>query len=229
MSASMTALGQLHSVFMKGTPITDSLYEYILTEFVEEDEFMRGLPAAAEARGIPQIHIAPEQGKFLQMLMKMISARRVLEVGSLFGYSTIWMARALPADGKVVTVELNPLHAQATRENAARAGLLGRIDVRQGDGRDVLPQLAAEAPFDMAFIDADKAGYVDYVEHALKLVRKGGLIIGDNASAAGEAWNPEGGGNARTIRAYNARVAREPRLFSLLIPIADGMLVSIVQ
>ena len=73
MSASMTALGQLHSVFMKGTPITDSLYEYILTEFVEEDEFMRGLPAAAEARGIPQIHIAPEQGKFLQMMMKMIS------------------------------------------------------------------------------------------------------------------------------------------------------------
>ncbi|MCX7135277.1 MAG: O-methyltransferase [Proteobacteria bacterium] len=176
------------------------MYEYILTDFVAEDEFMRGLPAAAEARGIPQIHIAPEQGKFLQMLMKMIGARRVLEVGSLFGYSTIWMARALPG-----------------------------IDVRQGDGRVVLPQLAAEAPFDMAFIDADKAGYVDYVDQALKLVRKGGLIIGDNASAEGAVWDPNGSDFARTIRAYNDRVARDPRLFSLLIPIADGMLISVVN
>ncbi len=214
---------------MKGTPITESLYQYILADFVEEDDFLRGLPAAAESRGVPQIHIAPEQGKFLQMLMKMIGARRVLEVGSLFGYSTIWMARALPADGRLVTVELNPLHAQVTRENAARAGLAERIDVRQGDGRVVLPQLAAEAPFDMAFIDADKAGYVDYVDQALKLVRKGGLIIGDNASAEGAVWDPNGSDFARTIRAYNDRVARDPRLFSLLIPIADGMLVSVVQ
>ena len=104
---------------MKGTPITESLYQYILADFVEEDDFLRGLPAAAESRGVPQIHIAPEQGKFLQMLMKMIGARRVLEVGSLFGYSTIWMARALPADGRLVTVERNPLHAQVTRENWA--------------------------------------------------------------------------------------------------------------
>jgi caffeoyl-CoA O-methyltransferase len=214
---------------MKGNPITESLYEYILADFVEEDEFMRALPAAAEKRGIPLIHIAPEQGKFLQLMMKMIGARRVLEVGSLFGYSTIWMARALPAGGRLTAVELNPLHAAATRENAAAAGLAGCIDVREGDGRVVLPQLAAEEPFDMAFIDADKAGYVDYVDQALRLVRKGGLIIGDNASAEGAVWNPNAGEYARTIRAYNDRVARDPRLFSLLIPIADGMLVSVVM
>lgn len=214
---------------MKGTPITEPLYNYILDTFVHEDDLLRNLPADAEARGIPQIHISPEQGKFLQLLMRMINAKRVLEVGSLFGYSAIWMARALPEDGKLVTVELEAKHAAATRDNAARAGLANKIDVRQGDGRDLLPALMTEAPFDMAFIDADKAGYVDYVDHALKLVRKGGLIIGDNASAAGDAWKTEGSDYARVIRAFNQRMATDPRLFSLLVPISDGMCIGVVQ
>lgn len=214
---------------MKGTPISEELHQYILDTFVHEDDLLRSLPADAEKLGIPQIHISPEQGTMLQLLMRMIGARRVLEVGSLFGYSAIWMARALPPGGKLVTVELEAKHAEATRANAARAGLQDKIDVRQGDGAVILPQLAAEGQFDMAFIDADKAGYVNYIDHALKLVRKGGLIIGDNASAAGEAWRKDGSEFSRHIRTFNQRMASEPRLFSLLIPIADGMCVGLVQ
>ncbi len=214
---------------MKGTPISEELHQYILDTFVHEDDLLRSLPADAEKLGIPQIHISPEQGTMLQLLMRMIGAKRVLEVGSLFGYSAIWMARALPTGGKLVTVELEAKHAEATRANAARAGLQDKIDVRQGDGALLLPQLAAEAQFDMAFIDADKAGYVNYIDHALKLVRKGGLIIGDNASAAGEAWKKDGSEFSRHIRTFNQRMASEPRLFSLLIPIADGMCVGLVQ
>lgn len=214
---------------MKGTPISEELHQYILDTFVHEDDLLRSLPADAEKLGIPQIHISPEQGTMLQLLMRMIGARRVLEVGSLFGYSAIWMARALPPGGKLVTVELEAKHAEATRANAARAGLQDKIDVRQGDGAVLLPQLASEGPFDMAFIDADKAGYVNYIDHALTLVRKGGLIIGDNASAAGEAWKKDGSEFSRHIRTFNQRMASEPRLFSLLIPIADGMCVGLVQ
>ncbi len=214
---------------MKGTPISEELHQYILDTFVHEDDLLRSLPAEAEKLGIPQIHISPEQGTMLQLLMRMIGARRVLEVGSLFGYSAIWMARALPPGGKLVTVELEAKHAEATRANAARAGLHDKIDVRQGDGAVLLPQLGSEGPFDMAFIDADKAGYVNYIDHALTLVRKGGLIIGDNASAAGEAWKKDGSEFSRHIRTFNQRMASEPRLFSLLIPIADGMCVGLVQ
>ncbi|MCL6512475.1 MAG: O-methyltransferase [Anaerolineae bacterium] len=218
---------------MKGTPITEELHAYIVETFAPEDDLLKRLPAEAEAKGIPQIHISPEQGKFLQVLMGAAGAKKVLEVGSLFGYSTIWMARALPPDGKLITIELDPLHAQTTRENVARAGLADRVEVREGDARAILPQLAGEAPFDLAFIDAEKAEYLDYMDAALRLVRKGGLIIGDNASARGLVWRTdlpeEERGFALPIRAFNQRMASDSRLLSLLVPIADGMCVGVVR
>lgn len=218
---------------MKGTPITEELYAYIVEMFAAEDDLLKRLPAEAEAKGIPQIHIAPEQGKFLQILMGATGAKKVLEVGALFGYSTIWMARALPPGGKLITVELDPLHAQTTRENVARAGLADRVEVREGDARTILPQLANEAPFDLAFIDAEKAEYLDYVDAALALMRKGGVIVGDNASAQGLVWNPSPPEDARdfvlAIRAFNQRMAADPRLLSLLVPIGDGMCVGVVR
>ncbi|MCS7057060.1 MAG: O-methyltransferase [Thermoflexales bacterium] len=218
---------------MKGTPMTQEMYAYIVETFAAEDELLRRLPAEAKAKGIPQIHIAPEQGRFLQILIGATGARKVLEVGALFGYSTIWMARALPPDGKLITIEINPLHAQTTRENVARAGLTDRVEVREGDARAILPQLRDEAPFDLAFIDAEKAEYLDYVDAALDLVRKGGVIVGDNASARGLAWNPSPPEDARdfvlAIRAFNQRMAADPRLLSLLVPIGDGMCVGVVR
>jgi caffeoyl-CoA O-methyltransferase len=218
---------------MKGTPITEELYNYIVDNFAQEDDLLRSMPGEAEKQGIPMINISPAQGKFLQILMGAVGAKKVLEVGALFGYSTIWMARALPPSGKLITVELNPLHAKVTRDNVARAGLSNIVEVREGDARKLLPELASEAPFDLAFIDAEKADYVDYVDHALKLVRQGGLIIGDNASARGLAWQanpPEGDRDfVLPIRDFNQRMATEPRLLSLLVPISDGMTVGVVR
>jgi predicted O-methyltransferase YrrM len=217
---------------MKGKPITEELYDYIVENFAQEDDLLRRMPAEAEAKGIPQIHISPEQGKFLQVMMAAAGARRVLEVGSLFGYSTLWMARALPPGGKLIALELEPLHAQATRDNIAAAGLAHCVDVRVGDARQSLATLDDEGPFDLAFIDADKAGYLHYIDHALRLVRKGGLIIGDNASAAGDVWQADPQSNrdhVLAIRAFNQRMAAEPRLLSLLVPISDGMCVGVVR
>jgi predicted O-methyltransferase YrrM len=218
---------------MKGTPITEELYTYIVDTFAQEDDLLKAMPGAAEAKGIPQIHISPEQGKFLQVMMAAVNAKKVLEVGSLFGYSTLWMARALPAGGKLVTVELDPLHARTTRENIARAGLGDRVEVRQGDAREVLPQLTSEGPFDLAFIDAEKAEYIHYFDQVMQLMRPGGMVIGDNASAQGRAWNanlPKGEREyVEHIRAFNRHMATDPRLVSLLVPISDGMCVGVVR
>lgn len=217
---------------MKGTPITEPLYDYIIETFAPEDDLLKRMPSEAEAKGIPLIHISPEQGKFLQVLMGAVGAKKVLEVGSLFGYSTLWMARALPADGKLITVELSPLHAETTRANIAAADLSDKVEVRQGDAREVLPQLADEGPFDLAFIDAEKAQYVDYFEQVMQLMRKGGLVIADNASANGRAWQAEPQENrdhVLAIRALNQRMASDPRLTSVLVPISDGMCVGVVK
>jgi predicted O-methyltransferase YrrM len=138
----------------------------------------------------------------------------------------------LPEDGKVISLELEPKHAQLIRKNSAKAGLSDKIDVRQGDANALLPTLIKEAPFDLAFIDADKTGYVDYVDHAFRLVRKGGLIVGDNALAHGKVWDATGGGESSfviPIRNFNHRMATEPRLVSLLIPIGDGMCIGFVK
>ncbi len=217
---------------MKGTPITEQLYDYIVDTFAPEDDLLKQMPVEAEAKGIPLIHISPEQGKFLQVMMAATNAKKVLEVGSLFGYSTLWMARALPANGKLIALELSKLHADTTRENLVRAGLSDRTEVRQGDARDLLPKLANEAPFDLAFIDAEKAQYIDYFEQVMQLMRPGGMIIADNASANGNAWQIAPQGNRDhilAIRAMNQRMATDPRLVSLLVPISDGMCVGVVR
>ena len=222
----------LQSGVMKGTPITEALYNYIVDTFAPEDDLLKHMPADAEGRGIPLIHISPEQGKFLQVMMAAVGAKKVLEVGSLFGYSTLWMARALPADGKLIALELSPLHADTTRENIARAGLADRVEVIQGDARVSLPKLNSAVPFDLAFIDAEKAQYVDYFEQVMQLMRPGAMIIADNASAHGDVWraNPrDDREHILAIRAMNQRMATDPRLVSLLVPISDGMCVGIVK
>jgi predicted O-methyltransferase YrrM len=217
---------------MKGTPITEQLFNYIVANFAQEDDLLRSLPAEAERRGVPLINISPEQGKFLQVLMRIASATRVLEIGSLFGYSTIWLARAVPEGGKLIALEVHPLHAQLTRENVARAGLADRVEVRQGNALELLAELDGEGPFDLAFIDADKPNYVAYLEHALRLVRKGGVIVGDNASARGNVWMVDADSDAEfinSVRAFNERMATDPHLLSILVPISDGMCVGVVQ
>src|SRR5688572_30241423 len=151
---------------------------FIEARLTDDETESRKLLAANQAAGLSPIDVSPAQGKFLHLLVRMIAARRVLEIGTLGGYSTYWMARALPDDGQIVTIEVDPRTAEVARANFDRAGIAQRIDLRVGAALDVLPQL--EGPFDLVFIDADKANNARYAAWALKLSRPGTVIVCDN-------------------------------------------------
>ncbi len=170
--------------------------------------------ADTAAAGIPAISVAPNQGKLLQLLAASIGARRILEVGTLGGYSTIWLARSLPADGRLVTLEIDPHHARVAGANIARAGLADRVEIRLGRAVDSLDALAAEggAPFDFTFIDADKPSNPDYFDRALKLSRPGSLIVVDNVVRGGAVVDPKGDASIQGVRRLHERLAAEPRV-----------------
>ena len=166
---------------------------------------------ANAAAGLPAIDVTATQGKLLGLFVRMINASRVLEIGTLGGYSTIWMARALPKDGRVTTIEFNPHHAEVARANIGRAGLADRVDLRVGAALDVLPTL--EAPFDLVFIDADKPNNPNYLEWALKLSRPGTVIIGDNVVRGGAVTDAASkDANIRGIREFIRMMSEDPRL-----------------
>ncbi|KAJ7176305.1 O-methyltransferase family 3 protein [Mycena crocata] len=143
------------------------------------------------ANGLPEIAVSAAQGKFLNLLVSSIGAKRVLEVGTLGGYSTIWLARALPDDGELITLELSEKHAQVAQENIDRAGLSTKVKIVVGPAHDSMLQLHPDTPFDFVFIDADKQGNKDYFREAKRLVRKGGVIIVDNVVRYGRVGDPE--------------------------------------
>ncbi|MFD3945662.1 O-methyltransferase [Streptomyces sp. NPDC058579] len=180
------------------------------------DDALAATLADSTAAGLPEIAVAPNQGKLLNLLVAMAGARSVLEIGTLGGYSTIWMARALPADGgRMVSLEYNPAHADVARANIARAGLDKIVEVRTGAALDSLPQLEAEGagPFDFVFIDADKVNNPHYVEWALRLSRPGTVIVVDNVGRGGAVADAESTEPAITgTRAMFELISREPRL-----------------
>lgn len=189
--------------------------EYIAGQLIHLDEAQQETLDANRAAGLPAIDVSAPQGKWLHLLAAAIGARRVLEIGTLGGYSTIWLARALPGDGRVVTIEFDPRHAEVARANFQREGVAGKIDLRVGAALDILPQIRAEggAPFDLSFIDADKANNAAYFRAALEMSRPGALIVVDNVVREGAVADPatadEGGRGAR--RLFDA-VAAEPRV-----------------
>lgn len=158
---------------------------YFSGELAPEDGVLSTTRAESAAAGLPDIAVSAVDGKLLQLLARLVGARRILEIGTLGGYSTIWMARALPEDGRLITLEAVPEHAEVARANLERAGLNSRVDVRVGRALDVLPELAGEAPFDLTFIDADKVNNPDYVRWALELSRPGSVIVVDNVVRRG--------------------------------------------
>jgi len=164
--------------------VTAEHFRYLAERTAQEDDFLRNLKAEARKAGIPAIWISPEQASFMQILLKLIEAREVIEVGTLAGYSAIAMARALPEGGRVRTIELLPLHADFAESWAARSDVAGRVEVYRGAGREILPSFAADSA-DAAFLDADKSSYPLYLEESLRIVRSGGLIMVDNAFAFG--------------------------------------------
>lgn len=188
---------------------------YLVDLVVRPDVVLETALATSRAAGLPAIHVSPAQGKLLMLLARGRGARRILEIGTLGGYSTIWLARALPADGRLITLEADPKHAEVAAGNLARAGLNGRVEIRQGAALDTLPRLLAEGqgPFDFIFIDADKPGYVDYFEWALKLASPGTVIFADNVVRDGNVIDPDHEDErVRAIRRFHERVAAEPRV-----------------
>lgn len=156
--------------------------DYIVDRLVPADEALDAALAASDSAGLPAINVAPNQGRLLSLLARTQGARTILEIGTLGGYSTIWLARALPRDGRLLTLEYSPVHAEVARANIAHAGLADVVEVRVGAALETLPRLVAErqGPFDMVFIDADKAGYPEYFAWSMQLVRRGSLIVADN-------------------------------------------------
>jgi predicted O-methyltransferase YrrM len=193
---------------------------YITDLLVPADDALDEALKNSNAAGLPQINVAPNQGKLLYILARIKKSKNILEIGTLGGYSTIWLARALPADGVLVTLEADAKHAEVARSNISRAGLSSIVDVRLGNALDSLPKLVAEKrdPFDLVFIDADKANIPNYFEFALQLTSPGGLIIIDNVIRNGAVVDANSTDpNIQGVRRFNEMVAREPRVTATAI------------
>lgn len=189
--------------------------DYIVESFLDEDPVLEAAQAACDAAGLPQIQVAPLQGKFLMMLARALNALKILEVGTLGGYSTIWLARGLADDGHVTTLELDPQHAEVAERNFEMAGLKDRITVRQGPALESMAALHAEdaGPFDLVFIDADKPSTPDYFEWAVKLSRPGSFIVVDNVVREGAILAAQSDNkHVKGLRAFYARAAASPRV-----------------
>ena len=209
--------------------MSDRASDYIVGLFGAEDQLLATLREEADRTGLPPIAISADEGRLLQVLLTSISARRVIEVGTLGGYSAICMARALPPDGLLLSIEINEQHAAFARKYIGRAGLADRVDVRVGRALDVLPALDGGRSA-AAFLDADKEPLPTYFEWALRLVRPGGLIIGDNALWGGRVYSDqESDERTRGVREFNRRMATDPRVLGIIVPTHDGVAVAVVR
>jgi len=193
---------------------------YFVERLLPADSVLEAALKANAAAGLPSIDVSPVQGKLLYLLALTKGARRILEIGTLGGYSTIWLARALPTDGHMVTLEVNPKHGEVARTNMEQAGVSVKVEIRIGPAAHSLAQLQAEAvePFDLIFIDADKPSNPDYLQWALKLARRGSLIVVDNVVREGKIIDPAcADPDVQGTRALFELLASEPRLTSTAI------------
>ena len=219
-----------------GQPLWTAVDEYFGSLLAPSDENLDAALKANREAGLPAIDVSPLQGKFLHVLVRMTQAKRVLEIGLLGGYSTIWMARALPRGGRIVSLEFSPKHAEVARANLRRAGLLSRVDIRIGPALESLPVLASErgGKFDLIFIDADKGNNPHYLEWALKLSRRGTVIVVDNVARHGteiDARSKEA--DIVGTRSCLAMMAANPRLSAFAMQTAgvkglDGFAMAVV-
>jgi len=214
---------------------------YISDRLLPEDPALEAAIAASDAAGLPPIAITPAQGKLLELLVRIHGARRILELGTLGGYSTMWLARGLPPGGSIVTLELDPHHAKVAAANLTRAGLTEIVQLRVGPALRTLPELLAEGegPFDLIFIDADKRNYPGYLEWSLKLSHPGSLIIGDNVVRGGVILDPDGHdprlgeGGVQAVRRFYELLAAEPGVSATVIQTVgekghDGFAIALV-
>ena len=209
---------------------------YIADTVAPPDPALEAALEASAKAGLPEIQVAPNQGKLLQMLARLLGARRILEIGTLGGYSTIWLGRALPKDGKLITLEADPKHAEVARTNIARAGLDGIVEIRLGPALETLPRIAGErhGPFDLIFIDADKVNIPEYFTWSLKMARVGSLILVDNVVRGGAVIEPESeDSSVQGVRRFFAMLEKEQRVSATAIQTVgikgyDGLAIALV-
>ncbi|WP_031476346.1 O-methyltransferase [Streptomyces bicolor] len=210
---------------MSESQLWDDVDEYFSAHLSPDDDVLQAALRDSEAAGLPMISVTAPQGKLLQLLAEIQGARNILEIGTLAGYSTIWLARALPVDGRLISLEYDPKHAEVATRNIARAGLDKIVEVRVGAALDALPKLADEnpAPFDLVFIDADKANNPHYIEWALRLTRTGSLIVVDNVVRGGRV--ADAGSTAPDIQGSRAAIeliGSHPRLTGTAVQTVGG-------
>lgn len=204
----------------------ERLERYVSELFAVEDQVLQQIRARHGDKKLPPINVSAEEGKLLHVLLLTIQAKRVLEIGSLGGYSGVWLGRALPPDGKLITIEKDPRHARIAREGFRAAGLEGRVELIEGGALDILPTLAPG--FDAVFIDADKEPLPRYFDWGMRLLRIGGLLLCDNAFFHGAAIDQDDqSGNAVGVRAFNKLAATDPRLVATIVPVRDGLVVGV--
>ena len=207
---------------------------YVAGLYAPPDKALTAALRESERAGLPQINVSASEGRLLQMLVEISGTRKILEIGTLGGYSAIHFARALPDDGTLLSLELDERHAEVARQNVDRAGLLDKVEIRVGDARDALAGLVenGDGPFDLIFIDADKEGYPEYLNWSLRLSRPGTLILGDNAIREGSVMDPKDL-TSRAVREFNEKLANDPRLSALILPLIrdriDGLAVARVM
>ncbi|MCI0521674.1 MAG: O-methyltransferase [Chloroflexi bacterium] len=210
------------------TIYNDQVSEYTAALFAVEDEALRRAREDSPGYGLPAINIKPEEGRFLQFLVRTCGAKKAVEIGTLGGYSGIWIARGLPPGGKLITLEKAPRHAEVAQRHFTQAGLSEVIEIRVGDAHESLARLAQEGPFDFVCIDAEKSGYDAYFDWALANVRLGGVIAAHNAFREGSVAGvipPDD--YTQTMQAFNRRVAGEPRVISAIFPAGDGAVIAV--
>ena len=205
---------------------------YIEEQLVAEDDALSAAVRESAAAGLPAIAVSAAQGKMLHLFARAIGARRILEIGTLGGYSAIWMARALPEDGKLVTLEIDPRNAEVASQNIARAGLATKVEIKVGPAISHLPAL--DGPFDMVFIDADKESNADYFDHAVRLSRKDAVIIVDNVIRRGAVTDPGGNAQVQGVRRMMDAIHSNRRVAATAVQTVgakgyDGFLMAVVK
>jgi predicted O-methyltransferase YrrM len=208
--------------------VDERLQRYIEELFAVEDSVLKRVRERHAELELPPIHISPDEGKLLHVLLRAAGARTVLEIGALAGYSGIWLARALPAGGTLTTIEKHPVHAELARQAYAEAGLAERVRLIEGEALSVLETLPPDTAFDAVFVDADKDPLPQYFEWSVRLLRPGGLLLCDNAFFHGSVVDPSDlSPQAEGVREFNRLAATDRRVVSAVIPIRDGVVIGV--
>jgi caffeoyl-CoA O-methyltransferase len=206
--------------------LRSQLHAYVSERFVREDEVLKSVCQETAQQGLPLINIDPYEGRMLQLFVMMSGAKKVIEIGTLAGYSGIWIARGLPSDGKLITIDKSSKHADLARSHFEQAGLTDKVTVYQGNALQILRKISSDAPYDIVFIDADKPNYSNYLEWAVDNLRTGGTIMAHNAFWGGRILSPDTP-DAHAVVEFNEKLATHPRLESTIVEVGDGLAIGV--